>query len=79
MSATTYTVVGVMNKMLTVTINVLIWDKHASICGIISLGVCIAGGSLYQQPSLRSALTHPRSTELSCNETKHLFEADDEA
>lgn len=36
-TATGYTVVGVMNKMLTVLINVLIWDKHASAVGISSL------------------------------------------
>ena len=48
-TATSYTVVGVMNKMLTVTVNVLIWDKHASVSGIFSLAVCLIGGSLYQQ------------------------------
>ena len=52
-SATTYTVVGVMNKMLTVTVNVLIWDKHASTSGIASLALCLVGGSLYQQSPLR--------------------------
>jgi len=55
-SATTYTVVGVMNKMLTVTANVLIWDKHASSSGIGALCLCLAGGSLYQQSPLRSSL-----------------------
>ena len=58
-SATTYTVVGVMNKMLTVTVNVLIWDKHASNYGIGALGICLLGGSLYQQAPLRET----RSTE----------------
>jgi len=48
-TATAYTVVGVMNKMLTVTVNVLIWDKHASPFGIGSLLICLVGGSLYQQ------------------------------
>lgn len=48
-SATAYTVVGVVNKLLTVLINLLIWDKHASASGIASLLVCIAGGVLYQQ------------------------------
>ena len=52
-SATTYTVVGVMNKMLTVTVNVLIWDKHASPSGIAALCLCLLGGSLYQQSPLR--------------------------
>ena len=30
-------------------VNVLIWDKHASVSGIFSLAVCLIGGSLYQQ------------------------------
>ena len=32
-----------------VQVNVLIWDKHASVSGIFSLAVCLIGGSLYQQ------------------------------
>jgi GDP-mannose transporter len=53
-TATAYSVVGVMNKMLTVTVNVLIWDKHASPAGISSLLVCLVGGSLYQQAPARA-------------------------
>ena len=56
-TATAYTVVGVTNKMLTVTVNVLIWDKHASPYGIASLLLCLIGGSLYQQAPLRDALS----------------------
>ena len=52
-AATTYTVVGVINKLLTVLINVAIWDKHASPLGIGALFICLAGGSLYQQAPLR--------------------------
>lgn len=52
-TATAYTVVGVMNKLLTVLINVTIWDKHASAGGIVALCVCLGGGSLYQQAPLR--------------------------
>ncbi|GJS55768.1 GDP-mannose transporter GONST4 [Tanacetum coccineum] len=48
-SATAYTVTGVVNKFLTVAINVLIWDKHASPFGLFCLLVTIAGGILYQQ------------------------------
>ena len=32
-TATCYTVLGVANKMATVLINCLIWDKHASLLG----------------------------------------------
>ena len=57
-TATTYTVVGVMNKMLTISVNVLIWDKHASTAGLASLGCCLLGGSLYQQAPLRTEAAH---------------------
>jgi hypothetical protein len=29
-SATTYTLVGVVNKFLTVLLNVVLWDKHST-------------------------------------------------
>ncbi|KAI5680683.1 hypothetical protein M9H77_01910 [Catharanthus roseus] len=62
-SATAFTVTGVVNKFLTVAINVLIWDKHASSFGLVCLLLTIAGGVLYQQsvtgvgstPSLRES------------------------
>ena len=53
MTATAYTVVGVMNKTLTVLANALVWDKHASAVGLCSLTVCLAGGTLYQQAPMR--------------------------
>nr|DAD27046.1 TPA_asm: hypothetical protein HUJ06_028514 [Nelumbo nucifera] len=48
-SATAFTVTGVVNKFLTVAINVLIWDKHANPFGLVCLIFTIAGGVLYQQ------------------------------
>ncbi|XP_068645494.1 GDP-fucose transporter 1 [Aristolochia californica] len=48
-SATAFTVTGVVNKFLTVAINVLIWDKHASPFGLVCLLFTIIGGILYQQ------------------------------
>lgn len=48
-SATAFTVTGVVNKFLTVFINVLIWDKHANPIGLVSLLFTIIGGVLYQQ------------------------------
>eukprot|EP00047_Mylnosiga_fluctuans_P004676 m.235912 g.235912 ORF g.235912 m.235912 type:complete len:332 (-) comp12901_c0_seq1:134-1129(-) len=53
-SATTYTLVGVMNKMATVTINVLIWDQHASMQGLFWLVLCIVAGTFYQQAPMRA-------------------------
>ncbi|XP_043712192.1 GDP-fucose transporter 1-like [Telopea speciosissima] len=48
-SATAFTVTGVVNKFLTVAINALIWDKHASPFGLLCLIFTIVGGVLYQQ------------------------------
>ncbi|GMH18944.1 hypothetical protein Nepgr_020785 [Nepenthes gracilis] len=48
-SATAFTVTGVVNKFLTVVINVVIWDKHASPFGLTYLLFTIVGGVLYQQ------------------------------
>ncbi|XP_042506139.1 GDP-fucose transporter 1 [Macadamia integrifolia] len=48
-SATAFTVTGVVNKFLTVVINVLIWDKHANPFGLLCLIFTIVGGVLYQQ------------------------------
>ncbi|KAI3445425.1 hypothetical protein Pfo_002090 [Paulownia fortunei] len=48
-SATAFTVTGVVNKFLTVAINVLIWDKHATPFGLVCLLLTIAGGVFYQQ------------------------------
>ena len=68
-TATAYSVVGVMNKMLTVFVNVLIWDKHASALGIGSLAICIAGGSLYQQAPLREPAVAPEAVALKADES----------
>lgn len=48
-SATAFTVTGVVNKFLTVAINVMIWDKHASSFGLVCLLLTLVGGVLYQQ------------------------------
>ena len=52
-SATSFTLIGVMNKCLTILANLLIWDNHASPMGIASLFLCLIGGSIYQQAPLR--------------------------
>ncbi|KAK1282293.1 GDP-mannose transporter GONST4 [Acorus calamus] len=58
-SATAFTVTGVVNKFLTVAINVLIWDKHASPFGLICLLFTIVGGVLYQQSVTGGPVVHP--------------------
>ncbi|KAH1033392.1 hypothetical protein J1N35_045566 [Gossypium stocksii] len=52
-SATAFTVTGVVNKFLTVMINVLIWDKHATPIGLVCLLFTLSGGVLYQQSVTR--------------------------
>ncbi|XP_054821076.1 GDP-fucose transporter 1 isoform X3 [Prosopis cineraria] len=59
-SATAFTVTGVVNKFLTVAINVTIWDKHASPIGLVCLLFTIAGGILYQQSVTRSTKAPPQ-------------------
>jgi multidrug transporter EmrE-like cation transporter len=52
-SATGFTVLGIVNKLLTVVVNLLIWDKHASLMGTIGLLICMSGGVLYQQSTMK--------------------------
>lgn len=53
-TATCFTVLGVANKMATVLVNCLIWDKHASLSGAASLCVCLVGAATYKQAPRRS-------------------------
>ncbi|KAI7731314.1 hypothetical protein M8C21_002590 [Ambrosia artemisiifolia] len=48
-SATGFTVLGIVNKLLTVVINFMVWDKHSTFIGTIGLLVCMFGGVMYQQ------------------------------
>ncbi|VVA23199.1 PREDICTED: GDP-mannose transporter [Prunus dulcis] len=48
-SATGFTVLGIVNKLLTVVINLVIWDKHSTFVGTVGLLICMAGGVMYQQ------------------------------
>mmetsp|Transcript_26098 Transcript_26098/g.60879 ORF Transcript_26098/g.60879 Transcript_26098/m.60879 type:complete len:347 (+) Transcript_26098:110-1150(+) len=52
-SATVFTVLGVVCKFISVVLNVLLWDKHASLAGMIPLCVCLLCSALYQQAPLR--------------------------
>jgi len=53
-SAASYTLIGVMNKCLTVLVNLIIWDQHAPPEGIVSLSLCLLGGVLYKQAPMKS-------------------------
>jgi hypothetical protein len=63
-SATTYTLVGVVNKFFTVLLNVLVWDKHSTPFGICAVVVCLLAGSFYQQaPKREEKRPAPRADE----------------
>eukprot|EP00494_Astrolonche_serrata_P032468 UN32737 len=49
LSAASYTLVGVTNKIVTVLVNMLIWDQHANSIGVGALGMCIIGSAIYRQ------------------------------
>jgi solute carrier family 35 protein len=65
-SATGFTVLGIVNKLLTVVINLVIWDKHSSLIGTIGLLICMSGGILYQQSTTKPKA--PKDEEKSENE-----------
>ncbi|QHO54006.1 GDP-mannose transporter [Arachis hypogaea] len=48
-SATGFTVLGIVNKLLTVVINLVVWDKHSTWVGTVGLLICMLGGIMYQQ------------------------------
>eukprot|EP01018_Ginkgo_biloba_P037571 Gb_25909 [translate_table: standard] len=52
-SATGFTVLGVVNKLLTVVINLVIWDKHATFVGTVGMLICMLGGIFYQQSTTK--------------------------
>lgn len=52
-SATAGVVVGVVCKLGSVVLNLLIWDQHASPVQLAFLVLGLAGGSLFQQAPLR--------------------------
>mmetsp|Transcript_38023 Transcript_38023/g.125977 ORF Transcript_38023/g.125977 Transcript_38023/m.125977 type:complete len:362 (-) Transcript_38023:259-1344(-) len=52
-SATCYTVLGVANKMLTVLVNVAIWEDHATPAGIACLAGCLLCAAAYRPAPMR--------------------------
>ena len=53
-SATYFTVIGNTCKVLTVFINVVMWDLHATPAGLFSLFICLVGAYFYKQAPLRA-------------------------
>lgn len=77
-SATAFTVTGVVNKFLTVVINVLIWDKHASPFGLLCLLFTLSGGVLYQQ-SVTRAIGAPSQQESVSKQSDNENDGDEES
>jgi GDP-mannose transporter len=83
-SATSFTLIGVMNKCITVLLNLLIWEHHAPPLGIASLFLCLVGGSLYRQAPLRSTpkrqdlLTSPAEDDVWDTEVQSIDAGDEE-
>jgi len=57
LSATAFTVVGNACKVVSVLVNVLLWDKHASGMGLIALGLCLTGSGFYRVAPMRADKT----------------------
>ncbi|XP_015572112.1 GDP-mannose transporter GONST3 [Ricinus communis] len=73
-SATGYTVLGVVNKLLTVVINLVIWDKHSSFIGTVGLLICMLGGIMYQQSTSKPKSAPAVKTEETEEEQQKLLE-----
>lgn len=58
-SATQYTLIGLVCKLLTVLLNMLFWDKHASLQGMVWLLVCLGISTLYESPFLKTVPVAP--------------------
>ena len=54
LSAASFTVVGNVCKVLTIAMNVSLWDKHASPTGILCLMFCLGAAYFYKQAPMRA-------------------------
>lgn len=61
LAATSFTIVGNVCKVLTIVINVMIWDKHASVTGVGFLLLCLVAAYFYKQAPMRD--TKPKEEE----------------
>lgn len=73
-SATGFTVLGIVNKLLTVVINLIIWDKHSTLVGTVGLLICMLGGIMYQQSTSKPKPVKETSTPEGEEEQQKLLE-----
>mmetsp|Transcript_6554 Transcript_6554/g.15759 ORF Transcript_6554/g.15759 Transcript_6554/m.15759 type:complete len:410 (+) Transcript_6554:136-1365(+) len=52
-SATSFSLVGNVCKVITILVNIIIWDKHAGVAGTCALMLCLMASALYQQAPMR--------------------------
>ena len=52
-TATTFTLVGVLNKIMSITFTVLLWPENTSITMTLALVTCVAFGLLYEEAPMR--------------------------
>lgn len=55
LSATSYTLLGVSCKLVSVLLNACIWEKHATALGVFWLVLCLLSSTMYQQAPMRSS------------------------
>ncbi|KAB2097887.1 hypothetical protein ES319_A01G201300v1 [Gossypium barbadense] len=73
-SATGFTVLGIVNKLLTVVINLVIWDKHSTFVGTVGLLICMLGGVMYQQSTSCKPKAVSEATVQETEEQQNLLE-----
>ncbi|RDX80699.1 GDP-mannose transporter GONST3, partial [Mucuna pruriens] len=73
-SATGFTVLGIVNKLLTVVINLVIWDKHSTWVGTVGLLICMLGGIMYQQSTSKPKAAKQMSAQENEEEQEKLLE-----
>jgi len=59
-SATSFTIIGVLNKCFTITLNLLIWETHATVFGIASIFLCLVGAAILYRPTRSSSISSRR-------------------
>lgn len=73
-SATGFTVLGIVNKLLTVVINLVIWDKHSTWVGTVGLLICMLGGVMYQQSTSKPKAAKEATAGVNEEEQQKLLE-----
>jgi hypothetical protein len=71
-TATTFTLVGVLNKIATIIFTVVFWPTESSSVSIVALVCCILLGLLYQEAPKRKEYNNNIAAVKSCDQRKEL-------